>query len=297
MSEDVQAMMSGFFGSGATPTASPFTEAWASAANEGIPFVEPPELPPTDYTKYLLLAKGIGDVGRSIGAGRTAQAEGKIAGKIARIEAEKEKAKGRRLASTARAIAGAQGSAEGLPIMAELNILQAAKTDADAELFKGNVNKYYAHQKAKAGYMGAAGDLLETVLKYQEFDSGKTKSRAGKSLLTGKYDMIDRNYQAPQMDADDVPIGRDLWWEEVREFILVALYDRFSREMDIVNVAREICPQRWCELQEIEEQLRQYLQPGVEVPMRELLSRLRLWRGVALAIEFQLTSFAGSEKK
>ncbi len=51
---------------------------------------------------------------------------------------------------------------------------------------------------------------------------------------------------------------------------------------------------------------------GVEVPMRELLSRLRLWREAALRVEFEIdgdlmareearrlepASFAGSEKK
>ncbi len=116
-------MMTGFFGSGAARAY--FYRTWATRPSKACQ--RPPELPPTDYSKYFALAKGVGDAGRSIGAGRTAQAEGKIAGKIARIEAEKEKAKGRRLASSARAIAGAQGSAEGLPIMSELNIRSALR--------------------------------------------------------------------------------------------------------------------------------------------------------------------------
>lgn len=149
-----------------------------------------PQTGPTDTERYLGAASkaavGIGEAGRSIGAGRAAQVEGKIAGKIARIEAEKERAKGRRLVSTAKAVAGAQGSGEGLPLLSELSILQAAHTDANAELWKGNINEYHARQKAKAAYMKAPADLLSGLLEASYELDPEAKKRAGKSLLTGK---------------------------------------------------------------------------------------------------------------
>ena len=101
--------------------------------------------------------------------------------------------------------------------------------------------------------------------------------------------MIDRDYQQPRVDTvDDTLIGCDIWWQEVHGFILIGLYDRFSCGVGIADVARERCPERWAELQAIEEELRQFLQPGVEVPTRELLSRLRLWRETALRVEFEM---------
>ena len=52
--------------------------------------------------------------------------------------------------------------------------------------------------------------------------------------------------------------------------------------------ARKNCPVFWAEMNAIEEEFRQFLKPGVEVPTREILSRLRQWREVALRIEFAM---------
>jgi hypothetical protein len=41
-------------------------------------------------------------------------------------------------------------------------------------------------------------------------------------------------------------------------------------------------------MKEIEEEFRQFLKPGVEVPTREVLSRLRKWREAALRVEFAM---------
>lgn len=177
-SEDVNAMMTAF--TGGRP-----------------PGVEGPLLPggeffstQTSTSDYLSafgkVAVGVGNAGRSIGAGRAAEAEGRIAGRIAKIEAERERMKGRRLQSTAKAITGAQGTTdEGSPALAELALLQAANIDANTKIFEGNVNEYHARQKAKAAYMNAPADLLAGLLEAQ-LDLDPTKRRAGKSLLTGK---------------------------------------------------------------------------------------------------------------
>lgn len=140
----------------------------------------------SDYlSAFTKVGVGIGAAGRSIGAGRTAEAEGKIAGRIARIEAERERMKGRRLASTARAITGAQGTTgEGSPALAEWALLQAANTDAKTRIYEGNVREYHARQEARAAYFKAPGDLLAALL--GEEKETKRQTKAGKSLLTGR---------------------------------------------------------------------------------------------------------------
>ena len=189
MSEDVSAMIGGLFSGAQTYAPGTYGSVYDVGSVQGAsPF--PDSYVPADANTRLAafaeMAKGIGDAGRSIGAGRTAEAEGRLANKIARIEAEKEKVKGRRLASTGRAIAGAQGSAEGLPLLSELNILQAAHTDANAELFRGNIAEYHARQTARAAYMQAPGDLLSGLLKATYELDPQAKKKAGKSLLTGR---------------------------------------------------------------------------------------------------------------
>jgi hypothetical protein len=63
------------------------------------------------------------------------------------------------------------------------------------------------------------------------------------------------------------------------------LYNRVTYED-----ARKNCPVLWAEMNAIEQEFRQFLKPGVEVPTREILSRLRKWREVALRIEFVMSS-------
>lgn len=171
MSDDVQALMGGLFGS-TTPTGRP-------------PGVEGPLLPSgdfysqqqePDYSRLFKIASGIGNAGREIGAGRAALVEGKIARQIAKVEAGRIQARGRRMASTARAIAGAQGSAEGLPLLSELNILQAAHQDAVTRLYEGNIQDYQAKQRAKKHFYGAPAKILDAVI----------EARAGKSLYSEK---------------------------------------------------------------------------------------------------------------
>ena len=61
------------------------------------------------------------------------------------------------------------------------------------------------------------------------------------------------------------------------------LYNRVTYED-----ARKNCPVLWAEMNAIEEEFRQFLKPGVEVPTREILTRLRHWREVAFRIEFAM---------
>jgi hypothetical protein len=96
--------------------------------------------------------------------------------------------------------------------------------------------------------------------------------------------VIEREKQARGFESiDDTPIGVDVWGVEVDAFMRGSLYNRVTYED-----ARENCPVLWAEMNAIEEEFRQFLKPGVEVPTRKILSRLRCWRLVALRIEFAM---------
>jgi hypothetical protein len=93
----------------------------------------------------------------------------------------------------------------------------------------------------------------------------------------------DRQARSSFESIDDTPISVDVWGAEVDAFMRGGLYNRVSYED-----ARKNCPVFWAEMNAIEEEFRQFLKPGVEVPTREILSRLRQWREVALRIEFAM---------
>lgn len=180
MSDDVSALTALFGGASQTYAPGTYGSVYDVGSVQGAsPFPDSYQPPAaTDYSGLLKGAMAIGEAGRSIGAGRAATAEGRIANKIASIEAQREKMKGRRLVSTAKAVAGAQGSGNpGDTLVSELTILQAAHENANVKLYEGNVAEYYARQKAKAAYMKAPADLLEGLLE---------ATKPGKSLLTGK---------------------------------------------------------------------------------------------------------------
>src|SRR6266545_7873878 len=97
--------------------------------------------------------------------------------------------------------------------------------------------------------------------------------------------MIEREKQARSSfeSVDDTPIGVDVWGAEVDAFMRGCLYNRVTYED-----ARENCPVLWAEMNAIEEEFRQFLKAGVEIPMREILTRFRYWLEVALRIEFAM---------
>jgi len=168
-SDDVQAMLGGLFPSGMGRP--PGVEGPVLPNGD---FYSQPQTP--DYSKLFRAAIGIGNAGRDIGEGRVGLVQGKISEKIAKAEAGRIEARGRRLKSTATAIAGAQGSAEGLPLLSELSILQAAHQDATTRLYQGNIEKFAAEQKAKRAFYKAPADLLDSLI----------DPKTGKSLFTEK---------------------------------------------------------------------------------------------------------------
>lgn len=182
MSDDVQAMLANF------------SQAFSSAPatfyeyETGLTVPAAQQAPDSSYAAALTkLGSGIGEVGRTIGAARAAQAEAALAKKTAQIAAGQERLRGRRVASTARAVAGAQGSAEGLPLLSELAILQAAEQDAKTQLYAGEVGAYNARTKARNAYMKAPGDLLSALLEANEaLKKPPAPTRPGSSLLTGR---------------------------------------------------------------------------------------------------------------
>ena len=194
MSDDVQGMMAAF--TGAVPTSTYAPGQYGSVYDVGLqgasPWQDQPAVP-TDTSagvdSYTLskLGVGIGEAGRSIAAGRAADAEAKIAQKLAKVEAGKEAIKGRRLASAARAIQGAQGTTgEGSPLLSELQILQAATQDMKSQLYAGNTNEYYAKQKAKKAYYQAPADLFGGFKTSKDDLLTELFGGRSKSLLTGK---------------------------------------------------------------------------------------------------------------
>lgn len=70
---------------------------------------------------------------------------------------------------------------------------------------------------------------------------------------------------------------------EVDAFMRNGLYNLVTYED-----ARKNCPVLWAEMNAIEEEFRQFLKAGVEIPTREILTRLRHWLEVALRIEFAM---------
>lgn len=100
--------------------------------------------------------------------------------------------------------------------------------------------------------------------------------------------MIDRDYQ-PRVDTvDNTAVDVTLWCDLAHDFMQAALYGRYGWGAAMWGIAREYCPERWAEMNAIEEELRRFLKPGVEVPAREVLSCLRLWREAALRVEFAM---------
>jgi len=166
----LEAMLGGLFPTTAAPS---FYEYETGITVPGAP---PPQAKTPDYTGLFRAAIGIGNAGRDIGEGRAALAQGKVAQQIAKVEAGRIEARGRRLKSTAAAIAGAQGSAEGLPLLSELSILQAAHQDATTRLYQGNIEKFAAEQKAKRAFYKAPADLLDSLI----------DPKTGKSLFSEK---------------------------------------------------------------------------------------------------------------
>jgi hypothetical protein len=184
MSDDAQAMMTGMFPQsapmpfppGATPPTFP-TQPWIYFPEGGT--VHTPEggiapgtvyrPPSADYSKTFSAitraGMGIGEAGRDIGGYRSEKAMGRLAKENAQKDAYRIAQKGLKNASGVRAIAGAQGTTgAGSPLLAELQAIQAAQTDARTRLYEGNIEKYYADQRAKKYLHKAPGDLLEGLL-------------------------------------------------------------------------------------------------------------------------------------
>jgi hypothetical protein len=174
MSPDVSAMWGQFTGA---PNAGPWTLTKGGQFPQApVPYTPPspmPNLNAPDYSKtFSAIAKGglaIGAAGRDIGGYRSEKAMGKVAEKIASREAYQITQKGLKNASAVRAITGAQGTTgAGSPLLAELQHIQAATTDARTRLYQGNIEKYYADQKAKNYLYKAPADLLAALLQGSE---------------------------------------------------------------------------------------------------------------------------------
>jgi hypothetical protein len=190
MSEDPSAMMAAFTGAPSTYAPGSYGSVYDVGLEAASPWRDQPAMTAPssgiDTTTMANLAVGIGKAGQSIAAGRAAQQEAKIAQQLAKIEVGRELIKGRRMASAARAITGAQGTTmEGSPLLAELQILQAATQDAKAQKYAGNINEYYAKQKAKKAFYEAPADLFSGFKKQTSADL-LSEYLGGKSLLTGK---------------------------------------------------------------------------------------------------------------
>jgi hypothetical protein len=176
MSDDAQAMMTGLFPQTPTPSY-PNTPTFPDAPTyrfplpgEGFPQAPRTYTPPgSDYSKVFSAitraGMGIGAAGRDIGGYRSEKAMGKLAKENAQKDAYRIAQKGLKNASGVRAITGAQGTTgAGSPLLAELQAIQAAQTDARARLYEGNIEKFYADQRAKKYLHKAPGDLLEGLL-------------------------------------------------------------------------------------------------------------------------------------
>jgi hypothetical protein len=173
MSDDAQAMMTGFLPQG---TAVPALGEWAGQTYAPgtyqypqSPFPDTYIPPAADYSKTFSAitraGMGIGAAGRDIGGYRSEKAMGRLARENAQKDAYRIAQKGLKNASGVRAITGAQGTTgAGSPLLAELQAIQAAQTDARARLYEGNIEKFYADQRAKKYLHKAPGDLLEGLL-------------------------------------------------------------------------------------------------------------------------------------
>ena len=193
--------------------------------------------------------------------------------------------KGRRLLSSARAIAGAQGSADGAPLISELNILQAAHTDATTRLYKGNIAAYHARETAKAAYMKAPADLLEGIV---EASNGLWREEKGGKVTANREMKMVVHDQLRVDTVDNTELEAAILCDVIFEFMNTALYARFSWGAAMWGLAREYAPEPWAEMNAIEEQLRAFLKPGVKMPVREVLSLLREWRLAALRVEHEM---------
>jgi hypothetical protein len=173
MSSDPSAMLAQFTGA---PSAGPWTVRLPQPG-EGFPQAPAPYTPPNpipnlsapDYSKtFQAIARagiGIGAAARDIGEYRTQKAIGKEATRIAGREAYQLTQKGLKHASAVRAIAGAQGTTgAGSPLLAELNAIQTGTTEARTRIYQGNIEKYYADQKAKNAIYKAPADLLTALI-------------------------------------------------------------------------------------------------------------------------------------
>lgn len=165
MSPDAQAMLTSFLPQTATVgTFAPGTYQYPNS-----PFPDTYIPPSSDNSKvFAAIANagtGIGAFGRDIGGYRSEKAMGKIAKANAEKDAFRLANKGLKNASQVRAITGAQGTTgAGSPLLAELQAIQSAQTEARTRLYEGNIEKYYADQRAKRYLFKAPGDLLEGLL-------------------------------------------------------------------------------------------------------------------------------------
>jgi hypothetical protein len=169
MSDDAQVMMTGLFPQTPAPSY-PHTPTFPPGTYQYPESPFPNTIPPSsDYSKvFSAIAKagtGIGAAGRDIGAYRSEKAMGEIAKENAEKDAFRIANKGLKIASAARAVTGAQGTTgAGSPLLAELESIQAAQTEALQRLYEGNIEKFYADQRAKKHLYKAPGDLLEGLL-------------------------------------------------------------------------------------------------------------------------------------
>ena len=122
-----------------------------------------------DYGKiFTAIGKvgfGVGSAFQDLGAAKQEKASGKIASQIASDESLRITNQGLKHASAVRAATGAQGTTgAGSPLISELNNIQNAQTDARTRIYQGNLEKYYANQRAKAYKNKVPADLLSGIL-------------------------------------------------------------------------------------------------------------------------------------